>query len=73
MMFRVLSLNSFLDHGGGGLMCKETREYLLNLKDDGGDDSWIDEVWDGSADEDDVITLSQTLDMTKRWWDAEQN
>lgn len=54
-------------------MCKETRKYLLKLKDDGGDDSWIDEVWDGSADEDDVITLSQTLDMTKRWWDAEQN
>lgn len=73
MMFRVLSLNSFLDQGGGGLIRKETREYLLNLKDDGGDDSWIDEVWDGSADEDDAITLSQTLDMTKRWWATEQN
>ena len=54
-------------------MHKETRECLLKLKDDGGDDSWIDEVWDGSADEDETLTASQTLDMTKRWWDAEQD
>lgn len=53
-------------------MHKETRKYLLELR-DGGDDSWLDEVWVGSADEDETFTTSQTLDMTKRWWDAEQN
>lgn len=52
-------------------MQKETREYLLKLKDDGGDGSWLADVWDGSADED--LSTSQTLDMTKRWWGAEQD
>lgn len=49
-------------------MRKETREYLLNLKDDDGDDSWLKEVWDGSAEDDIALTTAQTLAMTKRWW-----
>mgnify|MGYP006947039246 CR=1 FL=1 len=54
-------------------MRKETREYLLSLKDDGGDGSWLKNVWDGSAEDDDILTTSQTLDMTKHWWATEQN
>ena len=54
-------------------MHKETREYLLNLKDDGGDESWLEEVWDGTAEDDVAVTRLQTLAMTKHWWGAEQD
>lgn len=54
-------------------MRKETREYLLKLKNDGGDDSWLEEVWDGSVEEDIALNTSQTLAITKRWWGTIQD
>lgn len=43
------------------------------VKDGDGDGSCLEEVWGGSAEDDDILTTSQTLYLTKRWWVMGQN